>query len=87
MPVELSLDGVAWGLANGEVPVPVRGSEESIDWLIYQVRELFGELTTIPNARYLRVTAIPGSILVAGVTNSTESVVQVVLKAAAADAP
>jgi hypothetical protein len=40
VPVELSLDGVVWGLANGEIRIPLRGEDDAIAWFMAGVREM-----------------------------------------------
>ena len=85
--MELSLDGVVWGLANGEVRIPLRGEDDAIAWFMARVREMASARTDIPNMEYLGFAMDSGVLLVTGVTAKTRSVVEAIVRAAAASPP
>jgi acylphosphatase len=88
VPVELCLDGVIWGLANGEVRIPLRGEDDAIAWFMARVREMASERTDIPNMEYLGFAMDFGVLLVTGVTAENRSAVEaIVVRAAPASPP
>jgi acylphosphatase len=87
VPVELSLDGVVWGLANGEVRIPLRGEDDAIAWFMARVRDMARARADIPNMEYLGFATGSGVLLVTGVTAETRLVVEAIVVGAVDASP